>query len=424
MSTDQAAAFLALHAGPGFVLPNAWDAGLGPDPRAGRLPGDRHDQRRHRLVAAGSRTAGALDRDTMLEHVGRIVAAVDVPVTADLEAGYGDTPDDVGRTVARAVELGAVGGNLEDQVGGVLFGIDEAADRIAAARAAAPAGTFVLNARTDTYFGGGRRATCSPRRSSGRRATSRPGADCIFVPGVVDEDTIRRLAAAIPAPLNVVAGLASIIDAPHPLLARREAGQPGRQPGPGRAQLRWSAPAASCSTPARSASSTAPSATPTCSAGSGPVIAVLGGHGKTGRAVCAALAARGVEARPLGRADWPALAAARRRLRGGVPHRAEPAPRRAGVRRRGAGRADRGGRGPGGLPLGRLAVRPADAAPPRQGGLRGPGPPVRARVDDPAAGRLPAEPRPERPVEVPYDVDAVFGFARPAPTSPRRPRWC
>ena len=50
----------------------------------------------------------------MLEHVGRIVAAVDVPVTADLEAGYGDTADDVGRTVARAVELGAVGANLED----------------------------------------------------------------------------------------------------------------------------------------------------------------------------------------------------------------------------------------------------------------------------------------------------------------------
>src|SRR4029079_10603592 len=55
-----------------------------------------------------------LHRDTMLEHVGRIVAVVGVPVTADLEAGYGDTPDDVGRTIARAVELGAVGANLED----------------------------------------------------------------------------------------------------------------------------------------------------------------------------------------------------------------------------------------------------------------------------------------------------------------------
>jgi 2-methylisocitrate lyase-like PEP mutase family enzyme len=72
----------------------------------------------------------------MLEHVGRIVGAVGVLVTADLEAGYGDTPDHVGRTVAAVVELGAVGGNIEDADRGGLFGIDEAVDRLAAARAA------------------------------------------------------------------------------------------------------------------------------------------------------------------------------------------------------------------------------------------------------------------------------------------------
>jgi 2-methylisocitrate lyase-like PEP mutase family enzyme len=110
----------------------------------------------------------------MLEHVARIVAAVGVPVTADLEAGYGDTPNDVGRTVARAVEIGAVGANLEDAEKNGLFGIDEAVDRIAAARAAAPSGTFVLNARTDTYFAG-TRGTSSPRRSSARCATSKRG---------------------------------------------------------------------------------------------------------------------------------------------------------------------------------------------------------------------------------------------------------
>ena len=83
----------------------------------------------------------------------------------------------------------------------------------AAARAAAPAGTFVLNARTDTYFGG---VAGDPFDETVERATRyvEAGADCIFVPGVVEEDTIRRLAAAIPAPLNVVAGLASVIDAP------------------------------------------------------------------------------------------------------------------------------------------------------------------------------------------------------------------
>ncbi|WP_298520722.1 isocitrate lyase/phosphoenolpyruvate mutase family protein [uncultured Nocardioides sp.] len=203
-----AADFLAMHHGPGFVLPNAWDPGsarileqLGFPALATTSAGI--------AWACGVPDGGDLDLDTMLDHVRRIVAAVGVPVTADLEAGY----DDVARTVRRAVEAGAVGGNLEDQVGGVLFGIDEAAERIAAARAAAPAGTFVLNARTDTYFGG---ATGDVFTETIERAARyvEAGADCVFVPAVDDEDTIRRLAAEIPAPLNLVAGLSNAIPAP------------------------------------------------------------------------------------------------------------------------------------------------------------------------------------------------------------------
>ncbi len=210
--TTKAAALLALHAGPGFVLPNAWDAGTARILEQVGFP------------AIATTSAGiawslgvpdgtALDRDTMLEHVGRIVAAVDVPVTADLEAGYGDTAEDVARTVARAVELGAVGGNLEDVGRDGLFGVDEAVDRLAAARAAAPAGTFVLNARTDTYMPGRRDDAFAETVERALRYVE-AGADCIFVPGVVEADTIRRLAAAIPGPLNVVAGLANLIDAP------------------------------------------------------------------------------------------------------------------------------------------------------------------------------------------------------------------
>ena len=215
---DKAAILLALHAGPGFVLPNAWD------------PGSARILEQVGFPAIATTSAGiawscgvpdgeALDRDTMLEHVGRIVAAVGVPVTADLEAGYGDTAADVGRTVALAAEVGAVGANIEDASDGGLFGIEEAVDRLAAARAAAPSGTFVLNARTDTYFVGpslpggesdGLFAQTVERASRYLDA----GADCVFVPGVVEEDTIRRLAAAIPGPLNVVAGLANTIDAP------------------------------------------------------------------------------------------------------------------------------------------------------------------------------------------------------------------
>jgi len=211
-STDKAAILLALHEGPGFVLPNAWDAGSARILEQVGFP------------AIATTSAGiawscgvpdgeTLDRDTMLEHVARIVAAVSVPVTADLEAGYGDTPDDVGRTIARAAEIGAVGANLEDAGPSGLFEIEDAVDRIAAARAAAPSGTFVLNARTDTYFAGTSEDVFAETIERAARYLE-AGADCVFVPGVVEPETIRRLAAAIPGPLNVVAGLANTIDAP------------------------------------------------------------------------------------------------------------------------------------------------------------------------------------------------------------------
>ena len=194
------------------MLPNAWDAGSARILEQVGFPAIATTSAGI-AWSCGVPDGGAMDRDTMLEHIGRIVAAVSVPVTADLEAGYGDTADDVGRTVARAVELGAVGANIEDAGKGGLYGIDDAVDRIAAARAAAPSGTFVLNARTDTYFVGTSGDAFAETVERAVRYVD-AGADCIFVPGVVEEDTIRRLADAIPGPLNVVAGLANTIDAP------------------------------------------------------------------------------------------------------------------------------------------------------------------------------------------------------------------
>src|SRR6476659_4813640 len=127
MTIERAAALLALHAGPGFVIPNAWDAGSARILEHVGFPAIATTSAGI-AWSCGVPDGGALDRDTMLEHVGRIVAAVSVPVTADLEAGYGDTADELGRTVRQAVQLGAVGANLEDaREGGGLFGIDEAA---------------------------------------------------------------------------------------------------------------------------------------------------------------------------------------------------------------------------------------------------------------------------------------------------------
>ena len=198
---------LALHHGSGFVLPNAWDAGSARILEGVGFPAIATTSAGI-AWSLGVPDGGRVSREEMLHHVARIAAVVGVPVTADLESGY----DDVATTVREAVDAGAVGGNLEDQVGGVLFGVDEAADRIAAARAAAPAGTFVLNARTDTWFGG---ATGDVFEETVERATRyvEAGADCVFVPGVVEEDDVRRLAEAVPAPLNIVAGLASLTDA-------------------------------------------------------------------------------------------------------------------------------------------------------------------------------------------------------------------
>lgn len=213
MPNEHAAEFLELHSGPGFVLPNAWDAG------SARIL----EQAGFAAIATtsagvawslGVPDGGAIDLRRMLDRVAEIVAAVGVPVTADLEAGYGDTAAEVGRTVELAVATGVVGGNLEDTRQGALIDVDEAAERLAAARDAAPRGTFVLNARTDAYFMGG---SGDPFRETVGRAHRYldAGADCIFVPGVNDEDSIRRLVAEIPAPLNIVAGLSSnIIDAP------------------------------------------------------------------------------------------------------------------------------------------------------------------------------------------------------------------
>ena len=209
---EKAASLVALHTGPGFLLPNAWDAGsarileqIGFPAIATTSAGI--------AWSCGLPDGGTLNGDAMLDHIDRIVASVGVPVTADLEAGYGETPDEVGRTVTRALQLGVVGANLEDAGKDGLYGIDEAVDRIAAARASAPTGRFVLNARTDTYFvGTGSDAFAETVDRAVRYLEA--GADCVFVPGVAERKTIRELAAAIPGPLNIVAGLANTIDAP------------------------------------------------------------------------------------------------------------------------------------------------------------------------------------------------------------------
>lgn len=145
-------------------------------------------------------------RDEMLEMVARIARAVRVPVTADLEAGY----DDAGATVEAALRAGAVGMNLEDSLpSGGLTPLAAQVERVRSARAAADRQgvAFVVNARTDVYFTTeGEVATRFERAVERACAYVKAGADCVFLPGVRDAETIGRLVKAIPAPVNVLAG--------------------------------------------------------------------------------------------------------------------------------------------------------------------------------------------------------------------------
>lgn len=211
----QRSAACALHAPDAdtlLVLPNAWDA------MSARLV-EEAGARAIATTSAGISWAlgypdgQGLSRDAMAAAVRTIVRAVSVPVSADVESGYGDgTPADAAATARAVIEAGAVGINLEDAPGAngsVLVDVEQQAARIAAARAAADAAgvDLFINARTDVMLrkvgDEGRRFEETVRRA---RAYVAAGADGVFVPGVADADTVRRLAAAVGVPLNVIGG--------------------------------------------------------------------------------------------------------------------------------------------------------------------------------------------------------------------------
>ncbi|MBJ7332801.1 MAG: isocitrate lyase/phosphoenolpyruvate mutase family protein [Solirubrobacteraceae bacterium] len=195
-----AADLLALHHRPGgFILPNAWDAGSARILEQAGFPAVATTSAG--IAFSHGRPDAGLKPAAMLETVREIAAAVTCPVTADLEAGYGN----VAATVAAAMDAGAVGANLEDAVDGELLALDRAVAHLDAARAAAPAGTFVLNARTDAYLVGLDDPLAEALARAERYVAA--GADCVFVPGVTEPDEIAALARGIDAPLNIVTGL-------------------------------------------------------------------------------------------------------------------------------------------------------------------------------------------------------------------------
>jgi 2-methylisocitrate lyase-like PEP mutase family enzyme len=160
----------------------------------------------------GAADGNQLRREDAIALIARVAAAVDVPVSADIESGFGTTPAEVGETIGQVIAAGAVGVNIEDAHTDPVYPlrpIAEQAARIAAARAAADATDVPLfiNARIDVYLLGVSEEAGRLRETLDRaRAYLEAGADGVFVPGLLDPAVITEVTAAIEAPVNVLVG--------------------------------------------------------------------------------------------------------------------------------------------------------------------------------------------------------------------------
>lgn len=205
---EKAASFRALHEAPeAFVIANAWDGG------SARI-----------LTALGfkalatssgacagvlGRRDGRVTREEALAHCRLIVGATDLPVSADLEKGFGDRPEDAAETIRLAAETGLVGASIEDATGDParpLFDIQTATARIAAAVSAARAQPFpfTLTARAENFLRG---TPDLPDTIARLQAFEAAGADVLMAPGLPDLDAVRAVCNALTRPFNFMAGI-------------------------------------------------------------------------------------------------------------------------------------------------------------------------------------------------------------------------
>lgn len=196
------ARFRSLHAGGCFVLPNPWDAGS-----VRRLEAFGFQA----LASSSSAAAQALgltdyqiSLDQCIDHLEMLCAATDLPVNADFENGFADTPEQVAANVTRAIATGVAGLSIEDQHGGQLYPLDVAVARIAAARGAidASGADVMLVARADGRLW----SLSTPEEARARLvAFAGAGADCLYAPGPTDLAEIAAIVAAVaPKPVNVL----------------------------------------------------------------------------------------------------------------------------------------------------------------------------------------------------------------------------
>jgi len=200
---ERAARFKALHEGDPFVIPNPWDAG------SARVLESLGFQALATTSSGFAFTLGRLDGNVTLDevaaHVASLAGAVEVPISVDLENGFGPEPRDAVRAVTRVAEAGAVGGSIEDwDPDGHLYELQHAAERVAAAVEAVSGfgWPFMLTARAENHIRGHPDLDDTIARLQAFEAA---GADVLYAPGLASVDEIRQVCAAVSKPVNVLA---------------------------------------------------------------------------------------------------------------------------------------------------------------------------------------------------------------------------
>ncbi|MEM5517245.1 isocitrate lyase/phosphoenolpyruvate mutase family protein [Henriciella sp. AS95] len=202
---NRAKAFQSLHQEGCFALPNPWDRG------SARILAGLGFKALATTSAGFARSTGVDDyrvtRDMVIAHARALCAATDLPVTADLENGFGDTPEDCAETIRMASEVGLVGGSIEDFSGepGQQYDLAAATERVAAAVEVANAlpFPFIVTARAENFFTGSPDLTDTIARL---QAYQDAGAHCLYAPGLRTLDDIKSLLSSVDRPVNVLLG--------------------------------------------------------------------------------------------------------------------------------------------------------------------------------------------------------------------------
>ncbi len=208
---EKGKAFRALHERKtAFIIPNPWDTGtarllahLGFEALATTSMG---------YAFSAGLPDGKVDRDHMLKHIAEIAAATDLPVSADLENGYGDAPEFAAETIRLAAQAGVVGGSIEDFTGrqdGPIYCLEHAVARVRAAAEAAHAlpFPFVLTGRAENYLHGRPDVKDTIARL---QAYQEAGADVLYAPGLATKEDIAAVISSVDRPVNVVMGLRGV----------------------------------------------------------------------------------------------------------------------------------------------------------------------------------------------------------------------